>query len=701
MKKVTNISTLKRMGFKGIKDLYELIEITEMDSAELIYCVPDGSTRNVRQKLRVAEGLKWLKDENSEGRKAFVKNKKWLERRRVIGIQGSFSLDNIEEIQFLRKVSHASVIKKVGLTKYSVIWFVFHEDEELHEKLTNALIAENEGCKHAKVITYFPIQISGSKNWDRGEFAYEQWYKYQPLTLVEFVLKNSLNVWVPPAELNLYEGSSEALPIDVLPRLMQETVKNFSKVYCCPPEFAFVPLVTMIGSVIGHKIHVKPRKNSDLVIAPNFWAISIGDSGAGKFPVHLRMREFFGPLNDKASMDYDDANKRYGAQQKIEKIRERISSQHIKQRIIAIDKILDPIEKRKMEELLASEVTENSRQPQKPSLVRYTTNKATYADLQRTLGENHNGILMDLEDLKGFIHQLRGSKGFEYRSFLLECNSGFGQHDIDRLNTGTTYASNMLLSIFATTKPSVVYPHIRNTLKGSEENDGLWQRFNILLHPKTTDNVSSASGEVEVSLISKVQSLFCSINQCDFGFQPNLGLKERSVCLSERALGVYKQWYREITSFKSKKDVNDVYQNYLLKYKTLVPKLALLFEVVESFDDANQVIGPIKSVSETSAKKAVRIAKFLESHARHVFDVRTNIDTANAILILKRIDRLPPKFSARDIAQKNWSGLNTNTDEVNRAIMVLESALVIRKVTNCRQKPLWEVNTYITDPGAQ
>ena len=168
MKKVTNISTLKRMGFKGIKDLYELIEITEMNSAELIYCAPDGSTRNVRQKLRVAEGLKWLKDENNEGRKAFVKNNKWLERRRVIGIQGSFNLDNIEEIQFLRKVSHASVIKKVGLTKYSVIWFVFHEDEELHEKLTNALIAENEGCKHAKVITYFPIQISGSKNWDRG-----------------------------------------------------------------------------------------------------------------------------------------------------------------------------------------------------------------------------------------------------------------------------------------------------------------------------------------------------------------------------------------------------------------------------------------------------------------------------------------------------------------------------------------------------
>ena len=68
-------------------------------------------------------------------------------------------------------------------------------------------------------------------------------------------------------------------------------------------------------------------------------------------------------------------------------------------------------------------------------------------------------------------------------------------------------------------------------------------------------------------------------------------------------MGVYKQWYREITSFKSNKDVHNVYQNYLLKYRTLVPKLALLFEVVESFDDAKQVVGPIKSVSETSAKK--------------------------------------------------------------------------------------------------
>ena len=701
MKIKTCISTLRKLQFNRIKDVDELIEITGMVYEDLIYGVFNGENSSRKTFKSVAEGKNWLRVKNNERKNVLIRNDVWPKNRELKGIQGMFEIVNVEEEKFLKSVSHASVITKIGEKKYSVTWFVCLEDEEQHVKLADAIKAEKEGCISAKVISYFPIRLPGSKNWKQNAFAQMLWFKYQPLTPVEFVLKNELKVWVSPSKLNADEGTRESLPIDSLPALMQETVRSFSKAYCCPPEFAFAPLLTMIGSVIGHKIHVKPEKNSDLVIAPNFWAISIGDSGAGKSPVHLRMREFFCPLNDKALSDYEDAIERYEALKKIRKEREKTVSKHIRQRITAIDKTLDPIEKRKMEELLASEVSENSRQPQKPTLVRYTTNKATYAALQHMLGENHNGILMDLEELKLFIYQLRGSKGFEYRSFLLECNSGFGQHDIDRLNTGTTYASNMLLSIFATTQPSVIYPHIRNTLKGSEENDGLWQRFNILLHPKTTDNVSSASGEVEVSLISKVQSLFSSINRCDFAFQPNLGLKERSVCLSERALGVYKQWYREITSFKSNKDVHNVYQNYLLKYRTLVPKLALLFEVVESFDDAKQVVGPIKSVSETSAKKAVRIAKFLESHARHVFDVRTNVDTANAILILKRIDRLPSKFSARDIAQKNWSGLNTNTDEVNRAIMVLESALVVRKATSCRQKPLWEVNPYITEAGAQ
>jgi hypothetical protein len=78
----------------------------------------------------------------------------------------------------------------------------------------------------------------------------------------------------------------------------------------------------------------------------------------------------------------------------------------------------------------------------------------------------------------------------------------------------------------------------------------------------------------------------------------------------------------------------------------------LLFEGVESFDDANQVIGPIKAFPKPQLKSPSEMQKFWKSHARHVFDVETNVDTANAILILKRIDRLPPKFSARDIAQK-------------------------------------------------
>ena len=54
--------------------------------------------------------------------------------------------------------------------------------------------------------------------------------------------------------------------------------------------------------------------------------------------MHLRMREFFCPLNDKALSDYEDAIERYEALKKIRKEREKTVSKHIRQRITAIDK---------------------------------------------------------------------------------------------------------------------------------------------------------------------------------------------------------------------------------------------------------------------------------------------------------------------------------------------------------------------------
>ena len=598
MKKVNRKSMKVSLKVEDFREVDELFEVTDMDLSDVNFVSVMDKKPTRQQFSNLVDGVKWLKGENLNKKDAFIENETWLGRRGLVGIQARFELDKSDDLEaFLQNVSHASLIIQLGPTEYTTVWFVYEEKSDLEIELAESLASHFETCSSAKVISTLRIRLPRAQNWKCGGFKHHVRFDYQPLTHVEFVLHNQLSLWVPPAEIDHEKGSREALPIKALPELMQEIVKRFSEAYCCPPEFAFAPLTAMIGSLIGHKLHVKPEANSDLVIAANFWAVSIGDSGAGKSPVHLRMREFFSLLNEDAKQKYREALKQYKARKDMETILYTEKRANIKERIINADKMPETAAKQKLLDSLQAELAECVRLIEKPALQRYTTNRATHAALQKTLGENDNGILMDLEELKGFINQLSGSRGSEYRSFLLECNSGFGQHDIDRLSTGTTYASNMLLSIFATTQPSVLYPFIRNTLNGSEENDGLWQRFNILLHPEKFDEASSVSGEVDTALILKVQQLFVAISQSDFQFSTTTSLKERTVCLTPRAYEVYQNWWDEIVYLKENSDIHTVYENYLSKYKTLVPKLALLFEVVEKFDEVTQVIAPIDAVS--------------------------------------------------------------------------------------------------------
>ena len=171
----------------------------------------------------------------------------------------------------------------------------------------------------------------------------------------------------------------------------------------------------------------------------------------------------------------------------------------------------------------------------------------------------------------------------------------------------------------------------------------------------------------------------------------------RNTHLSPQAYNLYQKWWDEVVYLKDNSDIHVVYENYLSKYKTLVPKLALLFEVIENFDEENQIIDPIKDISVVSAEKAVRIAKFLESHARYVFDIKTSVDIDNATVIYERFERLTSKFTVRQIAQLNWQGLGRDSEKVKRAIKVLESALVVRKVKNKSRTQFWEVNPYVRD----
>jgi len=119
-----------------------------------------------------------------------------------------------------------------------------------------------------------------------------------------------------------------------------------------------------------------------------------------------------------------------------------------------------------------------------------------------------------------------------------------------------------------------------------------------------------------------------------------------------------------------------------------MPSLALLFHLVEVVDGIAS--GP---VSKRAALKAAAWCDFLEAHARRVYQSITQHDVVAANLLAKKIKtgRLPSPFTARDVYNNGWSGLNTPED-VEKAVEILEEAFWVKskKITNTGGRPKFQ-----------
>jgi hypothetical protein len=99
-----------------------------------------------------------------------------------------------------------------------------------------------------------------------------------------------------------------------------------------------------------------------------------------------------------------------------------------------------------------------------------------------------------------------------------------------------------------------------------------------------------------------------------------------------------------------------------------MPTLALLFHLIEAVDGGAG--GP---VGLGAARRAAAWCDFLEAHVRRVYQAGFDGDPDPARRLADRVRRgsLPDRFTARQVVQHGWSGLDT-TEAVDRAVATLE-----------------------------
>ena len=134
-------------------------------------------------------------------------------------------------------------------------------------------------------------------------------------------------------------------------------------------------------------------------------------------------------------------------------------------------------------------------------------------------------------------------------------------------------------------------------------------------------------------------------------------------------------------------------REHLSKYRKLMPSLALLFHLID-LADRKQANG----ISTDNALKACAICDYLESHARRIYGLVTDIETLAAATLAKKIksNKLKDGFSQRDVYRQK--GLLKKKQHVKAACDELIELGWLREVITPPAKGQKEKITYLINP---
>ncbi len=446
----------------------------------------------------------------------------------------------------------------------------------------------------------------------------------------------------------------EPFEYDLLPDDLAPWVKDIADRIQCPVDFIAVTALVGLASVLGRKAAIHPKQHDDWLVVPNLWGALIGRPSTMKSPA---MAEGLRPLKRLAAAsrkEYGDAMTLHKTDRVTSELTDNALKDALKkaiksQKVVSIEQARNAYTKAQQEEVAA------------PTERRYIVNDTTIEKLGELLNQNQNGLLLERDELTGWLKSLDREDRAADRAFYLECFSGTNAYTYDRIGRGTVHIESTTVSIVGGIQPSKLRPYIWGALNQGPSDDGLIQRFQLSVYPDDIGQWQHVDRWPDNEAKSRAWEVFQRIDGL-----PPLATDEEGRLIGSRfdAEGqvVFNQWLADLERKIRTPDIHPAIESHLVKYRSLMPSLALLINVVE--------VGQNRPVIQRSALKAAGWCEYLESHAYRIYGGGINPAVQNAITIFDRRKQLPVPFTARHIHRKGWAGLS-EIDQVKKALTEL------------------------------
>jgi hypothetical protein len=500
----------------------------------------------------------------------------------------------------------------------------------------------------------------------------------------EYPPNGSKQEWLEPKPLPIGLLPVPEFDVQLLPPTIGPWAQDIADRMQCPLDFIAIPALVALGAVIGRKIGVRPQAKTDWLEVANLWGCVIGPPGTMKSPAVKAALAPLHRLERDARKENDTAQKLHTLEMERFKIQQEIAKKKVKAKGGSVDNLELPTP------------------PEEPKARRYITDDTSYEALSELLADNPNGMLAHRDELVSLLRTLDQEQFAGARGFFLQGWNGTTGYTCDRIIRGSTYVEAVCISLLGTTQPSMIARYIHRAMAGGVGDDGLIQRFGLLVWPDGSPDWKDVDRYADTESRQTAWSTFDRLDKMqpeDLEAQHDPFEPIPFLRFDDAALGIFREWRQDMEMRLRRGDMHPALQSHLAKYRSLVPSLALIGTV------ANHESG---AVSEAATMSAIALSDYLWKHAKRCYASKgqVEVEAAKAILGHIRGGRITDGFSARDIQRHNWADL-TDGEQVKLGLGLLvdldwlAEARLNGGTSGGRPKMIYKINPKGTDGGAQ
>jgi len=427
-----------------------------------------------------------------------------------------------------------------------------------------------------------------------------------------------------------------------LPNSFAPAVQDISDRLQCPPDYLAAAMICAAGAIVGNRVGICPREFDDSwVVHPALWGGIVGPPASKKSPA---INEAFRPsrhLEEQAHMKFQAEYATYA-----------------------------PLKKQYDAEVARSRKSKPvggpfPKEPVAPKAERFLVQDTTYEALSIVLRDNPQGVMALADEMTGLLSSLDRENQQAARGFYLSGWGGTGSYYGDRISRDGVRLHRSCLSLFGGFQPDIIIPYVKGTQRGNAKNDGLFQRFQVLVWPDQIDNVKIVDRKPDQPAVEEFLKAILRLKELDRDSLPAATRTNNSLVLQfdPEAQALFNAWLLKLDCSLLSDKYDSARQSHLGKYRSLIPALALLFHLLD---------GHPGLVGVDCLGRAILLAKYLKSHADRIYSSASGHDFGTARRLAKRLiaGDLPDGFTVSSIHTKNWAGLDSK-DAVAAALVVL------------------------------